>query len=67
MVESRSFSLLPTFRDPAGSVEILPVQTRDRLITIIRYSREKVGRTTEGHIYARSFLTHEDPRGCCGE
>jgi mRNA interferase HigB len=29
------------------------------LVTIIHYSREKDGRTTEGHIYIRSFLTHK--------
>ena len=34
-------------------------QNRYRLVTIIHYSREKQGRTTEGHIYIRSFLTHK--------
>lgn len=34
-------------------------QNRYRLITIIHYSREKDGRSTEGHIYIRSFLTHK--------
>jgi mRNA interferase HigB len=34
-------------------------QNRYRLVTIIHYSREKEGRTTEGHIYIRSFLTHK--------
>lgn len=34
-------------------------RNRYRLITIIHYSREKDGRTTEGHIYIRSFLTHQ--------
>jgi len=33
-------------------------QNRYRLVTIIHYSRGKEGRTTEGHIYIRSFLTH---------
>lgn len=33
-------------------------QNRYRLVTIIHYSREMEGRTTEGHIYIRSFLTH---------
>jgi mRNA interferase HigB len=33
---------------------------RYRLITIIHCSREKEGRTTEGHIYIRSFLTHRE-------
>src|ERR1035437_8064370 len=35
-------------------------QNRYRLVTIIHYSREKDGRTTEGHIYVRSFLTHNE-------
>jgi len=34
-------------------------QNRYRLVTIFRYSRGKDGRTTEGHIYFRSFLTHK--------
>ena len=34
-------------------------QNRYRLVTVIHYSREKDGRTTEGHIYIRSFLTHK--------
>jgi mRNA interferase HigB len=33
-------------------------QNRYRLVTIIHYAREKEGRTTVGHIYIRSFLTH---------
>ena len=33
-------------------------QNRYRLVTIIHYAREKEGRTTAGHIYIRSFLTH---------
>lgn len=33
-------------------------QNRYRLVTIIHYSREKEDRTTVGHIYIRSFLTH---------
>jgi mRNA interferase HigB len=33
-------------------------QNRCRLVTVIHYAREKDGRTTEGHIYIRSFLTH---------
>ena len=35
-------------------------QNRYRLITIVHYSREREGRTTEGHIYIRSFLTHRE-------
>jgi len=35
-------------------------QNRYRLVTIIHYSREKDGRITEGHIYVRSFLTHNE-------
>jgi mRNA interferase HigB len=34
-------------------------QNRYRLVTVIHYSREKEGRLTEGHIYIRSFLTHQ--------
>jgi mRNA interferase HigB len=34
-------------------------QNRYRLVTIIHYSREKDDRITEGHIYIRSFLTHQ--------
>lgn len=34
-------------------------RNRYRLVTIMHYSREKDGRTTEGHIYIRSFLTHK--------
>lgn len=33
-------------------------QNRYRLVTMIHYSREKEGRTTQGHIYIRSVLTH---------
>lgn len=33
---------------------------RYRLVTIIHYSREQDGRLTEGHVYIRSFLTHEE-------
>jgi mRNA interferase HigB len=33
-------------------------QNRYRLVTIIHYSRDKEGRTTMGHVYIRSFLTH---------
>ena len=33
---------------------------RYRLVTIIHYAREKDGRTTSGHIYIRSFLTHKE-------
>ncbi len=33
---------------------------RYRLVTIIHYSREKNGHTTEGRIYIRSFLTHSE-------
>jgi mRNA interferase HigB len=35
-------------------------QNRYRLVTVIHHSREKDGRLTEGHIYIRSFLTHEE-------
>lgn len=35
-------------------------RNRYRLITIIHYSREKAGRITEGHIYIRAFLTHQE-------
>ena len=34
-------------------------QNRYRLVTIIHYARERDGRTTRGHIYIRSFLTHK--------
>jgi mRNA interferase HigB len=34
-------------------------QNRYRLVTIVHYSREKEGWTTQGHIYIRSFLTHK--------
>jgi len=34
-------------------------QNRYRLITVIHYSREKEDRMTEGHVYIRSFLTHQ--------
>jgi mRNA interferase HigB len=34
-------------------------QNRYRLITVIHYAREKEGRITEGHVYIRSFLTHQ--------
>jgi len=51
-----------TFKD-ADSVDQYVVfnvrGNRYRVITIIRYSREKEGRITEGHIYIRSFLTHK--------
>jgi mRNA interferase HigB len=32
---------------------------RYRFVTIIHYSRVKDARITEGHIYIRSFLTHQ--------
>jgi mRNA interferase HigB len=35
-------------------------RNRYRLVTIIHYSREKDDRLTEGHIYIRSFLTHQE-------
>ena len=35
-------------------------QNRYRLVTIIHYAREREGRTTMGHIYIRSFLTHKE-------
>ena len=35
-------------------------RNRYRLITIIHYSREKDGWTTEGHVYIRSLLTHQE-------
>lgn len=31
---------------------------RYRLITVVHYSKRLNGRTTQGHIYVRSFLTH---------
>lgn len=34
-------------------------QNRYRLVTVVHYSREKDDRLTEGHIYIRSFLTHQ--------
>jgi mRNA interferase HigB len=34
-------------------------RNRYRLVTIIHYAREKEGQITEGHIYIRSFLTHQ--------
>lgn len=33
-------------------------RNRYRLITVIHYSRKLVDRTTQGHVYVRSFLTH---------
>ena len=45
--------------DVKGYVVLNIRQNRYRLVTIIHYSREKDGRTTEGHIYIRSFLTHK--------
>ena len=33
-------------------------QNRYRLVTIVHYARLKERRTTMGHIYIRSFLTH---------
>jgi len=34
-------------------------QNRYRLVTIIHYARDKDGRVTQGHIYIRSFITHQ--------
>jgi mRNA interferase HigB len=45
--------------DVKGYVIFNVCQNRYRLVTIIHYSRVKDGRTTEGHIYVRSFLTHK--------
>lgn len=33
-------------------------RNRYRLISVIHYSKRITGRTTHGHIYIRSFLTH---------
>ncbi len=33
---------------------------RYRLVTIIHYSRETDDRITEGHLYIRAFLTHQE-------
>jgi mRNA interferase HigB len=35
-------------------------RNRYRLITVIHYSRAKEDRITEGHVYIRSFLTHQE-------
>jgi mRNA interferase HigB len=35
-------------------------KNRFRLVTVIHYSREIENRTTEGHIYIRSVLTHKE-------
>jgi len=52
-----------TFPD-ADSVEGYVIfnirHNRYRLVTIIRYSKLKDGRTTQGRIYIRSFLTHKE-------
>ena len=46
--------------DDVGGYVIFNIrQNRYRLVTVIHYSREKDDRTTEGHIYIRSFLTHK--------
>jgi mRNA interferase HigB len=45
--------------DVKGYVIFNICQNRYRLVTIIHYSRDRDGRTTEGHIYIRSFLTHK--------
>ena len=45
--------------DAKGYVIFNIRQNRYRLVTIIHYSRVKDGGTTEGHIYIRSFLTHQ--------
>ena len=42
-----------------GHVIFNMLQNRYRLMIIIHYARVKDGRTTEGHIYIRSFLTHK--------
>lgn len=33
---------------------------RYRLITVVRYARERDGMQTQGRVYVRSFLTHKD-------
>jgi len=33
---------------------------RYRLVTVIHYARERNGKQTEGHVYIRSFLTHQE-------
>lgn len=35
-------------------------RNRYRLVTIIHYSRERNGQLTQGHLYIRSFLTHQE-------
>jgi len=52
-----------TFKDAddVGGYVIFNVRRgRYRLVTIIRYAREKDGRVTMGHLYIRSFLTHQE-------
>ena len=47
-------------RESIGRVIFNIRHNRYRLVTIIHYSREKNGHTTEGRIYIRSFLTHSE-------
>lgn len=52
-----------TFKD-ADAVDAYVVfnirGNRYRLITAIHYEREKDGQRKEGHVYIRSFLTHQE-------
>ena len=35
-------------------------RNRYRLVTVVHYAREKSERSTMGHVYIRSFLTHKE-------
>src|SRR5271156_4863876 len=57
-----------TFRDADyvdGYVVFNLRQNRYRLVSVIHYAQTRDNKTTEGHVYIRSFLTHreyDDPR-----
>jgi len=47
--------------DSVGRFVIFNIRhTRYRLVTIIRYAKERNGKLTEGHVFIRSFLTHKE-------
>jgi mRNA interferase HigB len=60
----RNFNeLIQVFKDADdvdGYVVFNIRRNRYRLITEISYVREKDGKTTQGHIFIRSFLTHKE-------
>jgi mRNA interferase HigB len=63
-VRWRSFAEVRNFFKDADYVDGYVIfnirQNRYRLVTVIHFSKIIGERTTEGHVYIRSFLTHKE-------